>query len=219
MVAPAALTAPAVRRHWAPGVASATRAMSADAPCGDAAAWFDLSGGVAAAGTAPTQGLLAIVDGLGHGAEAACAADAAVQVLAAAPDADLPALMRRLDSALRSLRGAAVGLVRVQGRRLQHAGVGNTRCMRLRDRHMTRLPSQNGIVGGGLPARLHESELDLAPGDWLLLFSDGLAESLQLPVLLPEWERDPGLLCEHLLQQAAPGRDDAGVLVMRMGDG
>ncbi|WP_200229219.1 SpoIIE family protein phosphatase [Rubrivivax gelatinosus] len=189
--------------------------MSADAPCGDAAAWFGLSGD----GAAPTQGLLAIVDGLGHGAEAACAAEAAVQALAAAPDADLPALMRRLDGALGSLRGAAVGLVRVQGCRLQQAGVGNTRCMRLRSGHMTRLPSQNGIVGGGLPTRISVSELDLAPGDWLLLFSDGLAESLQLPVLLPEWERDPGLLCEHLLQQAAPGRDDAGVLVMQMGGG
>ncbi|MBK1688820.1 serine/threonine protein phosphatase PrpC [Rubrivivax gelatinosus] len=215
MVAPAALTPVAVHRRWAAGVASATRAMERQGPCGDAAAWFDLS----PAGAAATQGLLAIVDGLGHGAEAACAADAAVQALATAPEASLPALMQRLDRALASLRGAAVGLVRVQGDRLRHAGVGNTRCMRLRDHHMRRLPSQNGIVGGGLPARVSESELDLLPGDWLLLFSDGLDESLQLPVLLPEWERDPGLLCAHLLQQAAPGRDDAGVLVMRVGGG
>ena len=53
-------------------------------------------------------------------------------------------------------------------------------------------------------------------GDWLLLFTDGLNEMLQLPVLLPEWTREPATLCSHLLRQWRSGRDDAGVLVLQV---
>lgn len=214
MVAAPPLTAPPLLRRWAPGVASATLAMHDDEPCGDAALWLPAPGGSAA------YGLVAIIDGLGHGSEAARAAEAAVQCLQTAPDAalaPLPDLLRRLDRALAGLRGAAIGLVRVQGASLRHCGVGNTRVLRLRQEQTARWPSQNGVVGGGLPPHLLENAADLLPGDWLLLFTDGLDERLTLPVLLPEWARDPALLAEHLLQRHRLGRDDCGALVLRIG--
>jgi serine/threonine protein phosphatase PrpC len=229
MVAAQALNSAPVLQCWAPGVASATAALRPHEPCGDAAAWWP---GAGPAGT----GLVAIIDGLGHGAEAALVAQHAVHTLgesqavpavqAASAAQRLAELMQRLDSALSSLRGAAVGLVQLGAGRLWHLGVGNTRAVRWRpgaglgaqpQALLTRLPSHNGIVGGGLPARLGVTELDTAPGDWLLLFTDGLDERLHLPVLLPEWQRDPTLLCQHLLQLQRPGRDDAGVLVMQLG--
>lgn len=182
--------------------------------CGDATASFELEG---EPGSAPAR-LLAIVDGLGHGAEAALASSAALALLAEEPALPLAELFARLDARLAGTRGAAVGLVRVAGRRMSHLGVGNTRVLRLRGTQATRLPSCNGIVGGGLPARLPVNELDLESGDWLLMFSDGLQEMLQLPVRLPEWERDPATLCAHLLRHWRAGRDDAGVLVMLLGE-
>lgn len=210
-------------RWWAPGVASATVALHEGEPSGDAAAWFAWAVEPAADGGAGVPCvLLAIIDGLGHGPEAAAASQAALQILGEAvgrPAADrpgLPGLLRQVDRALTPLRGAAVGLVQVCAGQLQHLGVGNTRVMRWRHGHLTRLPSYNGIVGGGLPAQLAEADLALEAGDWLLLFTDGLDERLSLPVLLPEWERDPSLFCQFLLHQHRLGRDDAGVLVMQV---
>lgn len=176
--------------------------------CGDAAACFELP--AAADGT--PRCLVAIIDGLGHGSEAALAAQAALATLAAAPELPLADLYTRLNARLLDTRGAAVGLARIDGLRLRHAGIGNTRALRLRGSTATRLPSCNGIVGGGLPLRVTVTELSLAPGDWLILFTDGLNEALQLPVQLPEWQRDPVTLCDHLLAHWRNPRDDAGVL-------
>lgn len=189
--------------------ASAVVPLQPDEPCGDAAGTWQWPG-------PPAGGLLAIVDGLGHGADAARAAEAAMAALAEAPDQPLPALMAGLDRRLVGLRGAAVGLLQWQGTRAWHAGVGNTRCLRWRAGELLRLPSQPGVVGGGLPSPVRPAELPLAPGDWLLMFTDGLDERLQLPLWLPEWERDPRLLCEHLLAACRVGRDDGGVLVAQV---
>jgi hypothetical protein len=194
-------------------VAQRLLSLHADQPCGDAAAHFELPGADAGAH------LLAIVDGLGHGREAAQAAQAALHALAANPALALPALMVRLDTALQGTRGAAVGLARIDGPRLRYAGIGNTRALRWRGTQLLRLSSQYGIVGGGLGTSaqgVQVVELDLLPGDWLLLFTDGLDEMLQLPAHLPEWEREPALLCEHLLARWRHGRDDAGVLALHV---
>ena len=199
---------------WAPGVSSATAPLHEGEPCGDAALWLPAGHGGGQAG------LLCIVDGLGHGAPAAAAAQAVLARLRQWPDASaapLQALMAALDRALAGLRGAAVGLVQLGGGVLRHAGVGNTRMLLVRGERTVRLPSQNGIVGGGLPARLQVAEHDVLPGDWLLLFTDGLDECLSLPVQLPEWQRDPGLLCRYVMRQHRQGRDDRGVLVMLVG--
>lgn len=201
-------------QHWRPGVASLTLPLQAGTPCGDLAfcrPWPSPADASAC--------LLAIVDGLGHGPAAALAAEAAQGVLAAAEQAaapDLPRLMQALDRALASLRGAALGLMYVHAGQLDYAAVGNTRALCWRGQQFTRLPSQNGIVGGGLAAPVLVQRLAVLPGDCLLLFTDGLDERLPLSVPWPEWQRDPGLLCQHLMQHARLGRDDAGVLALQV---
>jgi serine/threonine protein phosphatase PrpC len=126
--------------------------------------------------------------------------------------------LAQLDAGLRGTRGAAIGLARLQGRRLRYAGVGNTRALRWRGTQFLRLSSQCGIVGDGLQGPVCEEEIDLLPGDWLLLYTDGLQEMLQLPAHLPEWDREPALLCEHLVARWRLGRDDTGVLALRAGE-
>jgi len=68
------------------------------------------------------------------------------------------------------------------------------------------------VVGGGFAQPVAVQVLDLEPGDWLLMFSDGLDERMELPAPLPEWQRDPALLCAHLARQWRLGADDIGVL-------
>lgn len=192
-------------------VASRVLPMHADDPCGDVAACIPLPSGP---GEAAPHCLLAIVDGLGHGLEAAMAAQATVDHLAADPALPLAAQVVGLQSRLSSTRGVALGLVRITGMQLQHVAIGNTRAVHLRGDTVTRLPSQNGIVGGGLPLKVKENTLQLLPGDWLLLFTDGIDERVHLPVQLPEWQRDPDILCHHLITRWHAGHDDAGVLAL-----
>lgn len=178
-------------------------------PCGDAAAVFAIEG-------APGAAVLVLVDGLGHGPPAAEAAQCALATVSTHRQLPLPQLMGTLDEALRRTRGAAVGLLRVQagpqGGELSFAGVGNTRALRSRGAVQQRLASQYGVVGAGLPQPVAVQVLDLAPGDWVLMFSDGLDERLVLPGPLPEWQRDPALLCSRLAAAWRQGADDVGVL-------
>lgn len=191
------------------GLVAATQVlpMRPGDPCGDAAAVHAL----------PDGWLLAIVDGLGHGAPAAQAALAAMDLIAEHRTLELPALLSLLDARLVDTRGAAVGLARVRGARLRYAGVGNTRALRWRGTQWTRLSSRWGIVGGGQPLSVDEMEIDLQPEDWLLMYTDGLEEMLSLPAQLPEWRREPALLCEQLLARWRVNRDDAGVLALHVG--
>jgi hypothetical protein len=190
-------------------VAVRVASLHSDEPSGDAAGQVDLPG-------SPPGCVLAIVDGLGHGAAAAEAAQAAMRLIAEQPALELTAQLARLDAGLSATRGAAIGLARVDGSRLRYTAIGNTRALRWRGAQLLRLPSEAGVVGGGLPRNLPVTEIDLQADDWLVLTTDGLDEMLQLPVRLPEWNRDPGLLCEHLLARWRNARDDAGVLVFHV---
>jgi Stage II sporulation protein E (SpoIIE) len=171
----------------------------------------------------PEATWLMVVDGLGHGPEAAHAARAArdhlVLVLTDPALIGQPAIvLGSLNPVLRDTRGAAVGLTCVHDGRLHHAGMGNTRCCVWRDGRLKGLPSAHGIVGApALRSRfgadsVMENSWVLMPGDWILMFSDGLAENIHLDVVPGEWSQEPGRLCDHLLQRWRVPRDDAAVL-------
>src|SRR5437879_2752423 len=104
--------------------------------------------------------LLAVVDGLGHGAEAATAARTAVTTLDEHASESVLALLERCHSALKGSRGVVMSLAFAdrQQNQLTWAGVGNVECMLFHaDRAKApaparaRLVTRGGIGGPALP--------------------------------------------------------------------
>src|SRR5882672_2127618 len=164
--------------------------------------------------------LVAVVDGLGHGAEAAAAAQAAVAALERhATESPVP-LIERCHRALQGTRGAVMS-VAVFGRpdrSMTWLGVGNVEGLLLYGDGAARsgsplasLVTRGGIVGSELP-RLHPVVLPIASGDTLIFATDGIREGFTEG--LPP-EAAPQQLADRILARHGKGTDDALVLVAR----
>ena len=167
-----------------------------------------------------TGALVAVVDGLGHGAEAAAAAQAAVAALERhATESPVP-LIERCHRALQGTRGAVMS-VAVFGRpdrSMTWLGVGNVEGLLLYGDGVARsgsprasLVTRGGIVGSELP-RLHPVVLPIAPGDTLIFATDGIREGFADGASL---EASPQQLADQILARHGKGTDDALVLVAR----
>jgi hypothetical protein len=128
----------------------------------------------------PEGALVAGIDGLGHGAEAARASRRAAEVVRESPSPDLELLVRRCHAALRGTRGAAISLafVRPAEHGVTWLGVGNVEGRVLGgDPWATRpkgsLALRNGVPGHELPP-VKAATLSVRPGDVLLLATDGI---------------------------------------------
>ena len=160
--------------------------------------------------------MMAMIDALGHGREAARAADLAAQVLSKHAREKPVDLIARCHAALRGTRGAAVSIARfdVPRRSLTWVGVGNvagTLVSTERTRRRTReLIRYGGVVGDRLP-ELTPEVLTVSLGDTLILTTDGIGEyPLELlPVVI-----EPQALADSLLGRYAKRTDDAAVLVV-----
>ena len=151
----------------------AMRCRPGEATTGDLAVVTPLAEGV----------LLAGIDGLGHGDEAARAARTAAQVVHESPSQDLALLVRRCHDALKGTRGAAITLAFVSPAEgdVTWLGVGNVEGRVLSgDPSATKpkgsLPLGNGVPGHELPP-VRATRLDLRAGDVIVLATDGVASA------------------------------------------
>jgi serine phosphatase RsbU (regulator of sigma subunit) len=157
---------------------------------------------------------IALVDGLGHGPEAAAAADAAIAVLAAHPALDPVAAIQACHGALAGTRGAVVVVAHVDpaARRLTVAGVGNAEIRLRQSGHEQRPISYRGVVGGTI-GTVRAFVLDLDP-DWLLLMhTDGVNARLDLEPTAALPPDALGAGAEALLRRWASEDDDATVVL------
>jgi hypothetical protein len=166
----------------------------------------------------PNGVLLAAVDGLGHGEEAALAARAAVSVLKAHSEESAIALVQRCHEALTDTRGVVMSLASFvrQDSTVTWLGVGNVEGLLVRSEPAS-APSQEvlllrgGVVGYQLP-QLYASVLAVVPGDTLVFATDGVRRDFVVHVT-PRLAPQP--LAERILKECAKGNDDALVLVAR----
>lgn len=165
--------------------------------------------------------VIAVIDGIGHGLEAAAAARIAHDIIAEDPQDSPIALVTRCHEALRGTRGVVMSIVSVDATRtaLRWLGVGNVRALVQRgcagpDAARAELLLRAGVVGAGELPTLRTSVIPFHEHDTLILATDGIRPQFadQLSVAGPPRAIADGILASH-----CAGSDDALVLVARVG--
>jgi len=156
---------------------------------------------------------IAVIDGLGHGPDAAAAAARAVDTLAAMPDADVLSSIRSCHEALKGTRGAALSIIRIDldAGRLTFAGLGNVEGVLVSPGGKHLLIPQRGIAGAVAP-RIRETEENVPDSFIIILCTDGLRSGARNalrfgPIVSAE------ALANELLTAWGSDADDVAVVV------
>ncbi len=176
------------------------------------------SGDVAVFAASERGGLVAVIDGLGHGDAAADAAEAAADVILAHTGDAPQDLLERCHKALRRTRGVVMTLAWFDtgARTMAWTGVGNVEARFVRSTGALgdRLDSPvvlGGVVGYNLP-QVRMGTFGLEPGDSVVFATDGVAADYSVSL-------EPGVpaqaLAERVLARHCKGTDDALAVVVR----
>ena len=166
----------------------------------------------------PEGTLLAVVDGIGHGEDAAHSAELVVSVLEGGGAASPIALLRRCQDRLRGTRGAVLSMAWLSPAddTMTWLGIGNVTGVLLRREvygvaRQESLLLRAGVVGAQLPY-VSASVLSLSFGDTLIFATDGIragfADNLNVNASTRE-------IAQHIIEQHLRKTDDALVLVAR----
>jgi phosphoserine phosphatase RsbX len=190
--------------------AANSRPRPGESVCGDRMIAVDVDG---------TAALIGVLDGLGHGTEAAEAASCGVDVIRAARAEPLDVLVQRCHRALSGTRGVAMTLARIDFRTdtLSWAGIGNVAAdlvakhpAGVEVRSSARLAG--GIVGYRIPEALTPQEVPIRPGDLLVITSDGIVEDHLDDI---DFAASSLAIADQILRRHAKDSDDALVLAAR----
>jgi phosphoserine phosphatase RsbX len=176
------------------------------------------SGDLAVFAPYPDGGLVAVIDGLGHGDEAADASAIAGEVIRAHSGDPAKHLLDRCHEALRKTRGVVMTLAwfDLRDESVWWVGVGNVEARFVRgaslygDRHDSALV-MGGVVGYNLPA-VRPARTDLMPGDAVVFATDGIDPNFagSLTPHLPAQR-----LADRIFENHHKGTDDALAAVVR----
>ena len=162
--------------------------------------------------------LVAAVDGLGHGREAAAAASIAAATLKEFPFEPLTAIFHRCHERLRHTRGVVMSLASFHAgeRTMEWLGVGSVEGVLQRGSPRggpgsETLLVRSGVVGSHLPP-LRASVFSVNPGDTLIVATDGIGRGFAVE---PLRAIRPRRAADLILARYARGTDDALVLVAR----
>jgi hypothetical protein len=167
---------------------------------------------------APGRGSVAVfvVDGLGHGPDAAEAARAAIETVLDNAARDASDIMDAVHRSLRPTRGAAaaLALLQPQSELCTFCGIGNIGAV-IRDAGGSRaLVSHNGTLGHQL-RKIQEFTYPFRAGALLVMHSDGVGTRWDLAAYPGLEARHPALAAAALYRDFTRGRDDATVLAVR----
>ncbi len=192
----------------------AVQAMPGEKESGDTFVVKGFPGGV----------LAAVVDGLGHGSEAALAGRTVAAALSDFSQDSVITIFRRCHESAQKTRGVVMSLAsfRESDSTVTWAGVGNVEGVLFRADPNASPPAEylllrSGGVGFNLP-ELRATVIPVFPGDTLVLATDGLRSNFSLAVL-QNFNEKPRTIAERVLALNRKGTDDALVLVARLKGG
>ena len=198
---PASGAAPAKRELR---IGSFSRPMPGEQACGDRIVVLQRTDDV----------LCAVIDGLGHGENAAVAAEAAAGYISSHADDPLDSILLGCDRAIASTRGVAATLVRVvlPAGTLEHAGIGNVE-LTAHSREPIRPVTRPGVVGSRV-RKVNVTSHRIFPGDRIAVFTDGVSARFQFD-LMPQAPAQAQ--ARRIVEEHGRSHDDASCLVIHVG--
>ncbi len=165
----------------------------------------------------PNGALVAVVDGLGHGQEAASAAKRAVDTFEEHAEEPLISLLQRCHQTLKHTRGAVVSLAQFDAAHdtLTWLGVGNVEGVLVRADPQANPPRETilllaGVLGFQMPIP-RATVMTVTQGDTLVFATDGIRDGF-IQELIPD---APQRSAERICAKYCKNTDDALVLVAR----
>ena len=167
----------------------------------------------AAAKAGPT---LLLVDGSGHGFEAARATEIAIRCFIDHTEQSCEAIMDAIHRILAPTRGAAVAVVRIDAaaKLVRLVGVGNISALLIHSGGTRHMVSHNGTAGHVAP-RIREFTYEYDAAALVVLHSDGVATRWDIAAYPGLITQHPALIAGVLLRDHRRGRDDASIVAMR----
>jgi negative regulator of sigma-B (phosphoserine phosphatase) len=177
------------------------------------------SGDVAVLAGTAAGGLACLIDGLGHGPDAADAAERCADVVRANAEAPPAELLEICHAALRDSRGVVMTAAwfDLSAGTLSWTGVGNVDARLVRARWTGTGSREDvalvfgGVVGYRMP-RVRVATMPLARGDLLVMITDGIEPAIS-PALAAGGSAQA--LAERIFAMHGKGNDDALALVVR----
>lgn len=160
---------------------------------------------------------VAVVDGLGHGPDAADAADAAIAALEAGYLSDVTSCMLTVHKALRATRGAVLSICVIDTvvGAVVYTGIGNVSGRIVSDGNSVSMVTRDGVAGiGWEPPESMVMRYVWKSGSMLILFSDGLRSSWDPREYIDLQSHDPTLTAAVIFRDTLRNTDDATIVVV-----
>jgi len=163
--------------------------------------------------------LIAVIDGIGHGEEAAEVAKTAAALLRSCPDEPVISLVEMCHEKLKGSRGVVLSLAFIspEQKMMTWLGVGNVQGVLVRadterGNAQESLLLRAGVVGSKLPY-LQASVLPVSQGDTVVFATDGIQGDFSTGLSARE---NPQRVADRILNKYRNRNDDALVLVSRL---
>lgn len=185
---------------------------------------------------AEEKALVAVVDGTGHGTEAAKATATIVNCMKKNYAIDLVSIVRACHECATFSRGAALGLLflDIGKSAFEYVGIGNIELIiattgKKRRRRVSAISiwpsnpdveistfvSNNGIVGHNLPEKLLTFTHEFTPTDIIEMHSDGIPRKFDLRQLPNLMALSPFSIADAMIAEFARNEDDATTMVAK----
>lgn len=158
---------------------------------------------------------IAMADGLGHGPDAAAAAEMAMVAFRGCVGSPA-AVLEQAHPQMRSTRGAAVAVADLDATAgtLRFAGAGNIAGRMISGVEDRSLMSQHGTLGLQV-RKIHDVDYAWSQHALIILHSDGLTSRWSLGEAPGLIQCDPAVIAGWLVREHTRGRDDVTVVVVR----